>query len=238
MKMMYMKMSRSVAAVHTPNTSEYYVIRSFGFKCYYVPLGIDTDLFNIGPKSNRFTVIFVGPRYGKGADMLSKIVPKVLRKAPDIKFALAGKGFLNEYFTSLGSIFRNNVEVCGWLEQKELAKLLSTSHILLFPSRYETFGLVAVEALSSGMPVLCFDIPGAPRDIIKKYGVGVVAHPFSVDEMANGILAYYGMWKNQREEFDILSSTCRNVALGFDWSIIANLFEKMFREVLSPKYQL
>jgi len=234
-KLAYMKMARPVNAFHALNTSEYNMIKSLGFRCYYVPLGVDTKLFNKGLRNNRFTIVFVGPRYGKGADMLMKMVPRVLRKASDIKFVLAGKGFLNQYFMSLRSVFRNNIEVCEWLAQKEFAELLSSSHILLFPSRYEAFGLVVLEALSSGMPVFCFNIPGAPKDIVGRYGSGAIAKPFNIGELVDNVLRSYEMWKNEPEEFERLSIACRNVALRYDWSIIANVFDDMFKKVFYEK---
>lgn len=234
-KLAYMKIIKSVTALHVLNTYEYHLLKSLSFKCYYVPLGVDTKKFKPGLKDNMFTVIFVSPRYQKGVDMLIKIVPKVLQKAPDLKFILTGRGFLSQYFISLKSLFGNNVEICERLPQSEFTRLFSSSHILLFPSRYETFGLVVLEALSSGMPVVCYDISGAPRDLVKKYGTGVVASPFNVNQIVNGILGYYEMWKNEPERFKGLSIACRNVASKYDWSIVANLFDDMFRKVLNQK---
>lgn len=235
MKLAYMKLARPVDAFHVLNTSEYKICNSLGFRCYYIPLGVDTKLFNKGLRNNRFTIVFVGPRYGKGADMLVKILPRVLRRTPDIKVILTGKGFLNQYFRSLRNVFRNNVEVVEWLPQKKFAKLLSSSHILLFPSRYESFGATVLEALSSGMPVFCFDIPGAPKDVVGRYGSGAVAKPFNIDEIVDNVLRSYEMWKNEPEEFERLSIACRNVALRYDWSIIADVFDDMFKEVFYEK---
>ena len=231
-KLAYTKIAKPVTMLHALNTSEYNMLKSLGFKCHYIPLGVNTKSFKPRVKSNRFSVVFVSPRYTKGVDMLSEIVPKVLRKAPDLKFTLTGRGWLGQYFTSLKSVFSNNVEVCERLTQREFVNLFSSSHILLFPSRCETFGLVVLEALSSGMPVVCYDISGSPKDIVKKHGVGVVTNPFNVDEIVNGVLSYYEMWKNETEEFKRLSIACRNVALKYDWSIIAGLFDNMFRKLL------
>jgi glycosyltransferase involved in cell wall biosynthesis len=234
MKLAYIKTTKNVAAIHVLNTSDYNILRILRLKCFYIPLGVNTDLFDIGLKRSKFTVVFVGPRYGKGADMLTKIIPEVLERAPDIQFILAGKGFLN-YFPLLERIFKDNVQDYGWLKQEEFAKLLSSSHTLLFPSRYESFGLVVLEALSSGLPVLCFDIPGTPRDIVKKNGIGIVVKPFNIDRLVNGLLEYYYLWKENSDEFKRLSIKCRNVALKYDVSIVANLFDNMFSEVLHSK---
>jgi len=233
-KLSYMKIAKPVSALHVLNTSEYKLLKLFGFNCYYSPLGVDTKQFKPGVKSTRFTIIFMNPRYQKGVDMLTKIVPKVLRKAPDLKFLfLVGRGsFLREYFDFLKKSFRDNVEVYEYLPQRRLRELFSSSHLLLFPSRYETFGIVVLEALSSGMPIVCYNISGAPKDVVKKYGVGTVANPFNIDEIIDGILYYYQLWKNSAGDFRRLSETCRKVALKYDWSIIASMFDNMFRTVL------
>lgn len=234
-KLLFMRVSGNIAAFHTLNTSEYNMLKSFGFRCYYIPLGVDTRLFCQGLKSNRFTVVFVGPKYVKGVDMLIRLVPRVLRNAPDIKFVLTGRGFLKKYYISLKSVFKKNIEVYEWLMQREFAKLLSSSHVLLFPSRYESFGLVVLEALSSGLPVFCFDIPGAPRDIVGNYGGGVVTHPFNIDELADNIVRTYEMWKNSPDEFKRLSSNCRNLALKYDWRNVSNVFDDVFQSILYGK---
>ena len=232
-KLVYMKISRTIIAMHALNTDEYKLLRFCGFRCHYIPLGVDTKLFKPSVKRNKFTVVFVSARYQKGADMLINIVPKVLRKTPDIKFILTDVGFLSNYFNSLKNGFSGNVEVCERMPQNEFAQLFSSSHLLLFPSRWETFGLVVLEALSSGMPVVCYDIAGASRDIVKRHGAGFVVNPFNTDEIVDGILNYFELWKNEIKEFECLSNVCRNVALKYDWSIIAGLFDDMLKQVSS-----
>ena len=230
-----MKTNRSVLALHVLNTDEFKLLRFLGLNCNYVPLGVDTNLFRPSSKNSRFTIVFVSPRYQKGVDMLISIVPAVLKKAPDVKFILTGIGFLSNYFHSLKKAYRNNVEVCERLPGNQFTQLFSSSHVLLFPSRFESFGLVVLEALSSGMPVVCFDIAGTPRDTVKRHCVGVVAKSFNLDEIVNGILKYHRMWLDDIEAFENLSSFCRVTALKYDWSVSSGLFDIMFKKVLEQK---
>lgn len=234
-KLAQMKIGRSVNALHVLNADEFKLLRFLGLNCHHVPLGVDTNLFRPGNKNSRFTIVFVSARYQKGTAMLINIVPAVLKKAPDVKFIMTDIGFLSNYFYSLKKAYRNNVEVCERLPQNEFARLFSSSHVLLFPSRFESFGLVVLEALSSGMPVVCYDIAGAPRDIVKRFGVGVVAKPFNIDEIVNGILEYHKKWKEDVREFAHLSNMCRRIARRYSWSIIADLFDNMFNQVLEQR---
>jgi glycosyltransferase involved in cell wall biosynthesis len=232
-KLAYAKIARPVTAIHALNIDEFKLLKVFGFKCYYAPLGVDTGLFRPSVKSSRFTVIFVGARYQKGADMLFRIVPKLLKKAPDIKLIITGVGFLSGYLNQLKRVFSDNVEIREWIPSNEFVKLFSSAHILLFPSRWETFGLVVLEALSSGMPVVCYDINGAPRDIVKVHNVGKAANAFDTEEIVINILEYHNLWRNRNEKFEKLSKRCRLLALNYDWKNVSELFDSMFQQELA-----
>jgi len=237
-KLLYLKLAKPKIGIHALNTDDYRRLKAFKFRCYYSPLGVDTKFFKPGAKKEDFTVVFVSPRFQKGADMLPRILPMVLKKASNIKFVLTGEGFLSNYFEVLKDHFSSNVEVCERLPQDEFVKLFSSSHLLLFPSRWETFGLVVLEALSSGMPVVCYDIVGAARDIVKKYSMGYVAKPYHTEEVAKGVLHYYSLWRDRRERYNELSDKCRDIALRYDWSIVAGYFDLMFKKTLSYRGQL
>jgi glycosyltransferase involved in cell wall biosynthesis len=56
----------------------------------------------------------------------------------------------------------------------ELARLVASADVFVFPSRTDTFGLVLLEALASGVPVAAFPVPG-PIDVIADPKVGVLS---------------------------------------------------------------
>lgn len=232
-KLVQMKLVNSVSGLHVLNKDEFRTLGFLGLTCHYVPLGVDTYTFRPLEKNNRFTIVFVSPRYQKGVDMLINIVPLVLKRAPTIQFKLTGNGFLGKYFYTLKKAYPNNVEVCERLPNDQFTKLFSSSHLLLFPSRFESFGIVVLEAISSGMPVVCYDIAGASRDIVKRHGVGVVAKPFALSEIATGIFKYYQLWLKDTEAFENVSSFCRETALKYDWAKSSSLFDAMFKRTLN-----
>ena len=61
----------------------------------------------------------------------------------------------------------------GYQQGENLAKFLAAADVFVFPSRTDTFGLVALEALASGVPVAAFPVPG-PLDVITDPQVGVL----------------------------------------------------------------
>lgn len=231
-KLAWIKLARTIDAFHVLNTREQRILTRLGFRSFCVPLGVDSDRFKLVEKDKEFKIVFISPRYQKGADLLPRIVPEILKRAPSCKFILSGRGFLTQYFTSLKESFNDNVEVCERLPDDQLASLLGSANVLLFPSRYETFGSVVLEALCCGSPIVCFDIAGAPRDILKTENVSVIASPFDIRKTADGVVFFYRLWREDAGGYQFVSSECRRIALRYDWRIVSDHFDHMFRGVL------
>jgi glycosyltransferase involved in cell wall biosynthesis len=144
-----------------------------------------------------FTVLFAarGDVLQKGIDMLSEIVAKVLKSAPDVRFVIIGSGEEGErVFRQLQTLFPGRVEWRGFVSSNELATIYQDSQLFILPSRYETFGMTVLEALRNGMPVVAFDVPG-PSDIITAESQGVLVRPFEIDTFVSRILEFHARWK-------------------------------------------
>ncbi|HEX6840860.1 MAG TPA: glycosyltransferase family 1 protein [Stellaceae bacterium] len=90
----------------------------------------------------------------------------------------------------------------------DLARLYASADVFVFPSRTDTFGLVLLEALASGVPVAAYPVPG-PLDVIGDSGAGVLD-----DDLRRAALA----------ALDIPRERCRAHALRFTWAASANQF--------------
>ncbi len=107
-----------------------------------------------------------------------------------------------------------DVHFLGHRENGVLARLYASADVFVFPSRTDTFGLVMLEALASGLPVAAYPVPG-PLDVIGRSGAGVLDE--DLRKAALGALS-------------ISSAHCRNYALKFTWAACA----KQFAAQLSP----
>jgi glycosyltransferase involved in cell wall biosynthesis len=96
----------------------------------------------------------------------------------------------------------------GRREGKELARIYASADAFVFPSRTDTFGLVLLEALASGVPVAAFPVPG-PLDVIGDSGAGVLD-----EDLRRAALA----------ALEIPREHCRAHALGFTWPASAEQF--------------
>ena len=98
----------------------------------------------------------------------------------------------------------------GYLQGEELARTMAAADVFVFPSRTDTFGLVMIEALASGVPVAAYDVPG-PRDIITSDRVGAIGKDLGA---------------SVRRALDCSPEQCRSHALTFSWEQAAEQFER------------
>ncbi len=101
-----------------------------------------------------------------------------------------------------------DVVFAGWRKGEELSRYYSASDVFVFPSRFETFGLVLLEALACGLPVAAFPVPG-PIDVIGKAPVGVLDQDLREAAM---------------RALSIPRTVCREFALRFSWRRSAEEF--------------
>lgn len=96
----------------------------------------------------------------------------------------------------------------GRIENGALARLYASADVFVFPSRTDTFGLVLLEALASGLPVAAFPVPG-PVDVIGDSGVGVLSEDLGAAALA---------------ALEVPRAACREYGLRFTWTHCARQF--------------
>jgi glycosyltransferase involved in cell wall biosynthesis len=96
----------------------------------------------------------------------------------------------------------------GLIENEKLAAHLAASDLFVFPSRTDTFGVVQLEALASGVPIAAFPVTG-PKDLIGNNPIGVLS-----DDLRAACLA----------ALHVSRDACRAFALNCSWDISARQF--------------
>jgi glycosyltransferase involved in cell wall biosynthesis len=107
------------------------------------------------------------------------------------------------------------VRFVGYKQGEELARHIAAADVFVFPSRTDTFGLVMLEALASGVPVAAYPVQG-PRDVILSGRVGCLDPDLKT--------AIAGALK-------LKSGDCREYALRYSWRDCARLFESYLAPV-------
>ena len=131
---------------------------------------------NRGEGGGKLRVAFIGRHdRQKGLDLLLDAIDRF--PLPNVEFHVVGASVL-ERNSSSSSGNRSNVKFHGWVDRAAIDELLSQMDALVMPSRWEAFGLVAVEAMRAGVPVLASN-RGALPEIV---GHGVGGYIFDLDD--------------------------------------------------------
>lgn len=164
--------------------------------------GVDTDLFRPRDKSFIQAPRPVAMYVGRVA--VEKNLEEFLKLSlPGCKYVV-GDGPAREEL-------QKKYPDAHWVGAKhgeELAQYYAAADVFVFPSRSDTFGLVLLEALASGVPVAAYPVPG-PLDVIDGSEVGVL------DE---------DLQAATEKALTIPADKCRSYALGFSWRASAEQF--------------
>lgn len=138
---------------------------------------------------NQKCIISLGRLHeGKGYDMLIDIWKKVNRIYSDWTLEIYGEGNERKKLqTKIDEKGLTNVFKLMGKTNNVYEKLLNSS-LYVMTSRYEGFGMVLIEAMSCGLPVISFDCSCGPKEIIKNNENGYICKLGDIDDMANKII--------------------------------------------------
>jgi glycosyltransferase involved in cell wall biosynthesis len=151
---------------------------------YCSELGKDRLYFNVPYSSNlapfhaierhfglqrRCRFLFSGSlTHRKGVDLLISAFDRLMASGIDCELHLVGTGPLEKSVNAKLSAFTDRIYMHGFRQWDELPALYAQADFLCAPSRYDGWGLVIVEGLAAGMPVISTDRTGAARELIKR----------------------------------------------------------------------
>lgn len=144
----------------------------------------------------KIQVLYVGRfEYRKGIDVFLEAIPLVLDKMNTINFTLVGKDLDRTYQQSFqekwGKKFDDSVIFTGTVDSENLHQMYQECDLFVAPSRYESFGLIYVEAMSYGKPVIGCRTGGVP-EVIEEKTTGLLAKPGNSQDLAEKILQLAG----------------------------------------------
>lgn len=149
---------------------------------------INTSIFNLKEKSENTNIAFVSRLDEfKGGLRTLKAFHQLNDKHPDYTLTIIGEG--EELQAIQQYISKNNLSqkviLKGTLTKLQIAEVFNNSSFMVFPSRYETFGLVVAEALSCGLPVVCTN-QTAPKEFINAKN-GILVDPDNIDKITKAM---------------------------------------------------
>lgn len=126
----------------------------------------------------------------KGQDRVLKALPAVIREFPDLHYLIVGAGEdtrVTEILKNSPELLRN-VTVVGAIPEAEKVDYYNLADVFVLPSKFEGFGIVFVEALACGIPVIATDAYGS-REVLRNGELGVLINPDDVNAIAQSLIS-------------------------------------------------
>jgi phosphatidyl-myo-inositol alpha-mannosyltransferase len=205
----------------------------FGDRIRVVPNGVDIDLFGEAepppdrPPGRR--ILWVGrldPQ--KGFPVAVRAFGRLARDFPDVSFVVVGDGPDRPAVEMLPADLRARVDMVGAVPHAELPKYLSAANVFVAPSLgQESFGMVLIEAMAVGLPVVASDIAGY-REVARDGVQGLLVPPGDPEALA-------GSLHRVLEDGELamrLRTAGRVRALEFSWARVVDRIEAVYKEAI------
>lgn len=199
-----------------------------------IPNGVDVRSFTPSLQSQREPVIlFVGYLIKrKGVNYLLAALPPVLRALPNFRAVLIGdgpeEGALRQQTADLG--IADRVEWLGFLPQAAVRQWMQRASVFVLPSLEEGQGVVLLEALASGLPVVASRVDGIQEVVTRAVGLLVApAQPALLTQALLALLQEPAQWAT-------MSQAARAHMLAhYDWDQIATRYLDLYTELLHQR---
>ena len=162
----------------------------------------------------------------KRIDDVIHIFNNILKAMP-AKLMMVGEGPLKEHAEQLCESLGIEEQVLFFGKSHEIDKILCFSDLFLLPSETESFGLAALEAMASGVPVISSNTGGIPE--VNKQGVtGFLSHVGDVEEMSKNAIHIL----SDESRLKTFKSKAREEAARFDIHHIVPQYEDIYKETI------
>lgn len=176
-------------------------------------------------------LLYVGSLWRmKGVDILLRAMARMSSAFPSLRLKIVGGGGERPVLMRLvrEAGLESRITFCGVLEQNQLLSLYREAMALVLPSRSEAFGIVLLEAMASGLPVVAADTGGIPEVVVSREN-GLLFETESVERLEEQLEAII----TQPDLRQRLSERGLHTVKNYDWPLIAKRYKALFDRVAS-----
>jgi len=205
---------------------------------HIIPFGVNCEDFSPEKKTVRndglINIGFVKhllPTYGP--EYLILAMNLVVKKRPNVRLLMAGKGDMLEELNNLVKSLEldNNVKFVGKIPHNEVPVFLANIDIFVMPSNYDSFGVAAIEAQAMEIPVVATNVGGIPEAIVDGE-TGILVEPRSPRKLADAIIS---LIDNPELRAEMGKNGRKYVMKYFLWKKNAKEMEAIYQSVVSFK---
>lgn len=177
-------------------------------------------------------VLFIGRLTSqKGAEFLIRAFPKILSEEPAARLVIVGDGPLLDRLKALAHEvgIAHLSRFLGHIDNVVLKPILKSADVLVVPSIYEPFGIVALEGMASGVPVVASSVDGL-REVVEHEVTGIHVYPGDPNSIAWGVLK---VLKDEQLAKRIVDEARRRVEQRYSWDMVAEETRKVYEDALA-----
>jgi glycogen(starch) synthase len=172
----------------------------------------------------------------KGIHELLAAIPDVLDEAPETRFALAGgppavagDEVARQWLPCELDRYRDRIHFTGWLAPRQVDEWYRAADVLVVPSRYEPFGMVILEGMLNGLPIVAASV-GGPAEILEDERTGLLFPPRDAHALATALIRLVKSVTLRRR---IGTAAAQEVRSSWMWPRRVERMRAVYRE-LSP----
>lgn len=207
-----------------------------------IPIGIDTVQFQ--PMGGTFKkemdldlpiILYVGS-YSSAKNLETLIDAfSIVRMEVDSKLIFVGYDSLSKELTNRINEkgISDSILTFKRIENKKMPFIYSSADVFVLPSKNEIFGMVVLEAMACGTPVVSTPVPAA-KDIIKDGINGIIVPVSDKNKLAESILSVI----TNKETKELLGKNARkSIEQGYSWDNISEQYIQVFNEILNNDFE-
>lgn len=209
-------------------------------KIWVISNGINVEDYKFGfdwveyrrrfARDNEKIVFFVGRHvFEKGIHLLVDCIPEIVRKHPEVKVVIAGTGSMTDELKQnvLDMGLQDSVLFTGYMDDDSKKMMYRIANAAVFPSLYEPFGIVALEAMAAGCPVIVSDTGGLSEIVQHKHN-GMKAIAGSAESLSQNIQE---LLSSDELSQSIKEKAKTTVEKYYGWDYAAELTDRMYKEI-------
>ena len=209
------------------------VVEHLGADAVLIPNGVDVARFDgalpLPDRPAGPTVVFLGriDEGRKGLAVLLEALPELVRLVPGVRLLVAGPGNASEVREAVPRSLRHRVELLGLVSDADKASVFASGHVYCAPNTHgESFGIVLVEAMATGTPVVASDLE-AFRRVLEDGRAGVLVPVRD----AGALAAALGALLCDPDRRARLAAAAREAVRVYDWATVTRQVVDVYETV-------
>jgi len=187
---------------------------------------------SLGISENELVMVFASMNFEiKGLDDIIASLGKIQKQSPRLKLVVAGKGNAKKYRKIAGEAgVAENIVFTGVLSREKLTDLYLAGDLYVMLSKFDTFGMVVLEAMAAGLPVMVSSHVGAKDLVVQNENGFVVDDPSDHNRVAFILKAMLDENNRRRMSAAALTTASHN-----SWDAATEKYRALYAEILAAK---